>query len=206
MDKQAKDDASSKQAQMNAVWQRIASRADEQIKHDTEMRARRNATADAKKKRTMQKWQKILIIALAIIIVLIIGLIIWRFFARSSTDNDPAEPTYNELADKAVNATTDKGVEEMLELDNEGDYSDICNVVIAINPKAWTDQQVEQVRYCVAYYYRAQIAPDALSLGNLAKYGNDNGKNIYNDEFTEEFVNKVIEWAGNQMMETSGNE
>ena len=206
MDKQTQGDFNDKQAQMNAVWQRIASKADEQIRHDAEARARRDVVAGASRGRRMQKWQRVLIIVLAIIIVLVIGLFIWRFVVRSSVDNHPTEPTYDELAGQAVNATTDGDIEEMLELDNEGDYSDICNVVIAINPKAWTDQQVEQVRYCVAYYYRAQIAPDALSLGNLAKYGNDNGKNVYNDEFTEEFVNKVIEWAGNQMMETNGNE
>lgn len=206
MDKRTQSDFNDRQAQMNAVWQRIASKADEQIKHDAEARVRRGVASGASKGRRIQKWQKMLIIVLATIIALVIGLIIWRFVVRGSIDSHPTEPTYNELAGQAVNVTTDGDIEELLELDNEGDYSDICNVVIAINPKAWTDQQVEQVRYCVAYYYRAQIAPDALSLGHLAKYGNDNGKNIYNDEFTEEFVDEVIEWAGNQMMETNSNE
>lgn len=77
MDKQSKDDASSKQAQMNAVWQRIANKADEQSKVDEQVRLRqRMARPDGEKSRWSTA-KKAIICVVSVIVLITIAFGVW---------------------------------------------------------------------------------------------------------------------------------
>ena len=115
MDKQAKDDASSKQAQMNAVWRRISDKADEQAKADERARLRREATQSDGQKPKMSTAKNIIICVASVIALIAIAFAVWFFILRGLKEG--GQPTIQDHSSKleSIDETTDEGRSEISE-------------------------------------------------------------------------------------------
>lgn len=197
MDKHAKDDASNKQAQMNAVWQRIADKADEQAAVERWVRAKREASLGGNQKRRLSKVQKILIVVVVLVLIMAAGFAVWFFAFRGMSDVDE-EPTVTEQANEIALVDTNSS-EELSEMigASQSTYEEYFNELLHTDATTWTAEDIEKAYYCLAYASKVELFQDATSLLANIDYAIANGVQVYNSDLTEEFVNSVREQINN---------
>ena len=197
MDKQAKDDASNKQAQMNAVWQRIADKADEQAAVEKQVRAKREASLGGNQKHKLSKVQKIIIAIVTLILIAAIVFAVWFFVFRKSSDVDK-EPTVTEQANEIASVDTNSS-EELSEMigESQSTYEEYFNELLHTDATTWTAEDIEKAYYCLAYASKVELFQDATSLLANIDYAIANGVRVYGGDLTDEFVNSVREQINN---------
>ena len=185
-----------KQAQMNAVWQRIADKADEQAKVEKKAKLKREAARTDKQKNKLSTTKKIVIIVASVIMLAAIVSAVWLLvFKKSDTVK---EPTLTDRANEIANVNTDSS-DELSQMigESQSAYEEYFNEILHTDSTTWTMEDIEKVYYCLAYASKVGLYQDATSLLANIDYAVANGVQVYNGDLTEEFVNSVREQVDN---------
>ena len=185
-----------KQAQMNAVWQRIADKADEQAKVEKKAKLKREAARTDKQKNKLSTAKKIVIIVASVVVLTAIVLTVWFLvFKKSDTEK---EPTLTDRANEIANVNTDSS-DELSQMigESQSAYEEYFNEILHTDSTTWTTEDIEKVYYCLAYASKVGLYQDATSLLANIDYAVANGVQVYNGDLTKEFVNSVREQVNN---------
>lgn len=179
-----------KQAQMNAVWQRIADKADKQAKVEKKVRLKREAAQTDGRKPKMSTTKKIAIIIASVIVLAAIVLAVWLFvFRKSDTEK---EPTLTDRANEIANVNTDSS-DELSQMigESQSTYEEYFNELLHTDATTWTAEDIEKVHYCLAYASKVGLTQDLITLLGNINYATSNGVSVYSGNFTEEYVEQV---------------
>ena len=185
-----------KQAQMNAVWQRIADKADKQAKVEKKAKLKREAARTDKQKNKLSTTKKIVIIVASVIVLAAIVLAVWFLVSRKS--DTEKEPTLTDRANEIANVNTDSS-DELSQMigESQSAYEEYFNEILHTDSTTWTTEDIEKVYYCLAYASKVGLLQDAITLMANIDYAISNGVQVYSDSFTEEFVNSIREQINN---------
>ena len=185
-----------KRAQMNAVWQRIESKAGERGKLEKQNRTKR-AVAEGGGRRRLSRLQIVIICVVAVVVVAAVMFFVWFFVLRKPNSVDK-EPTITDQANEIVNVNVDSS-EELSNMigESQSKYDEYFAELLNTDAAKWTSEDIEKVHFCVAYASKVGLTQDLITLLGNINYAVDSGVNVYSDDFTEEYVNQIKQQVNN---------
>ena len=185
-----------KRAQMNAVWQRIESKAGERGKLEKQNRTKRTV-AEGGGRRRLSRLQIVIICVVAVVVVAAVMFFVWFFVLRKPNSVDK-EPTITDQANEIVNVNVDSS-EELSNMigESQSKYDGYFAELLNTDAAKWTSEDIEKVHFCVAYASKVGLMQDLITLLGNINYAVDSGVNVYSDDFTEEYVNQIKQQVNN---------
>lgn len=199
MVKQA-NEGSGKQAQMNAVWQRISDKADERARVEGQARPRREAS------KSQHKLSRVRVAIIAIVVVLLLvtaAFAVWFFVLRDSSSESTVQDDISHL--ESIDETTDEGRAEISNT-YSADYDEYFQYLSELDPAKWTQEDADKAAFLLEYTQKLGQFSQASDVIGLVIAAKNAGSPINQGALSETNLNKINDWIWNESMGDNSDE
>ena len=199
MVKQA-NESSSKQAQMNAVWQRISDKADERARVEGQARSRREASE------SQHKLSRVRVAIIAIVVVLLLvtaAFAVWFFVLRDSSSESTVQDDISHL--ESIDETTDEGRAEISNT-YSADYDEYFQYLSELDPAKWTDEDAAKAAFLLEYTQKLGQFSQAQDVIGLIIVAKNAGSPINYGALSETNLDRINQWIWNESVGDASND
>lgn len=199
MVKQA-NESSGKQAQMNAVWQRISDKADERARVEGQARSRREASE------SQHKLSRVRVAVIAIVVVLLfvaLAFAVWFFVLRDSSSEPTVQDDISHL--ESIDETTDEGRAEISNT-YSADYDEYFQYLSELDPAKWTQEDADKAAFLLEYTQKLGQFSQASDVIGLVIAAKNAGSPINHGALSDTHIDEINQWIWNESMGGNSDE